>query len=109
MSLESGEPRYKLSPHGKCPESKPVPQFPNRCMHNDFSVVREFVPPKCFVLSVILPMINKEQTCGGAVEYWEFLRFIDISFLMVTVQGPERKNFWSLEPISTRWTPISNY
>jgi hypothetical protein len=45
-------------------------------------------------------MINKEIKFGGVVEYWEFLVFLGIWLLMGTIQGPKRKDFWSLEPIS---------
>jgi hypothetical protein len=60
----------------------------------------EILFPKAFVLEVILPMVNKEIKYGGDVEYWEFLLFIGIWLLMGIIQGPDRKEFWSLEPIS---------
>jgi hypothetical protein len=51
-------------------------------------------------MDVILPMINKKVKFGGVVEYWEFLVFLRIWLLMGTIQGPERKDFWSMDPIS---------
>jgi hypothetical protein len=43
-------------------------------------------------------MINMEIKSGGLVEYGEFLQFIGIWFLIAKTQGPEWKDFWSLEP-----------
>jgi hypothetical protein len=60
----------------------------------------ELLFPKTFILFVILPMINKEISIGGPVEYGEFLRFIGIWFLMATIQGPHRRDYWSIEPVS---------
>jgi hypothetical protein len=60
----------------------------------------ELLFPKAFILSVIIPMINKGIQSGGPVEYWEFLQFLGLWFLMATIQGPQRTDYWSLEPVS---------
>jgi Transposase IS4 len=60
----------------------------------------EILFPKNYILQVILPMINMNLRYGGAVEYWEFLQWIGIWLLIATIQGPERKDFWSTDPIS---------
>ena len=58
----------------------------------------EVLFPKLFVQSVILPLINTEIGFGGPVEYWEFLRFVGLWFLIATIEGPERRDFWAVEP-----------
>ena len=59
----------------------------------------ELLFPMNYVKSVILPLINKEIN-GAPVEYWEFLVFLGIWFLMAMIQGPQWKDFWSLNPVS---------
>ena len=49
----------------------------------------ELLFPKAFILSVIIPMINKGIQSGGPVEYLEFLHFLGLWFLMATIQGPQ--------------------
>jgi hypothetical protein len=53
--------------------------------------------PKLFVQSIILPQINKEIQFGVTVEYWEFFQFIGLWFLIATIEGPERRDFWAVE------------
>jgi hypothetical protein len=60
----------------------------------------ELLFPKPFILSVIIPIINKEIQSKGAVEYGEFLQFLGLWLLKATIQGPQRTDFWSLEPVS---------
>ena len=54
--------------------------------------------PKMFVINTILAQMNKEIQ-GAAVQYGEFLRWLGLWFLLATIQGPSRRDFWSSMPI----------
>jgi len=54
--------------------------------------------PKDFVLEVALTEMNK-VIIGEPVQYGEFLRWLGLWFLMATVVGPRRRDFWSSPPI----------
>lgn len=54
--------------------------------------------PTSYVKEVMLPTINKSTTLG-TMQYGEFLRWIGLWFLMATVQGPSRIEFWRKESV----------
>ncbi len=54
--------------------------------------------PKSFVEEVILTETNKELK-QGVLTYGEFLRWLGLWFLMATIQGPERADFWKLTEV----------
>ena len=59
----------------------------------------ELLFPKEYILEVILPETNKSLQ-GKDVSYGEFLRFLGIWFLMATLQGFQRRDFWSSKTIT---------
>jgi Transposase IS4 len=54
--------------------------------------------PKQFVTDTILPVMNRNAQLG-MIQYGEFLRWLGIWFLMATIQGPARYEFWKKDPI----------
>ena len=45
--------------------------------------------------------MNKNLPDGEKnVTYGEFLKFLELRFLMATVQGPQYRDYWSEQPIS---------
>ena len=52
---------------------------------------------KSFILSTIIPKMNENWGGGGGggVTYGEFLHWLGLWFLMGTIVGPQRHNFWS--------------
>lgn len=59
----------------------------------------ELLFPVSYIKDVMLPLINA-QTELGEVFYGEFLRWLGLWFLMATIQGPSRIDFWRKDPIS---------
>ena len=59
----------------------------------------ELLFPKEFIKNIILPQINDEIN-GIAVSYGEYLRWIGLWFLMATLEGPSRRDFWSVTEIN---------
>jgi len=53
--------------------------------------------PVQYIKTVMLPEMNKKLE--HAVTYGEFLRWIGLWFLMATIQGPARNDFWSTCPV----------
>ena len=53
----------------------------------------ELLFPKKFLTDILLPNINKKVT--PSVNYGELLRWLGMWFLMATIQGPRRRDFWS--------------
>ena len=53
---------------------------------------------KPFIIEVIIPETNKrmKQDRHRPVTYGEFLRWLGLWFLMATITGPDRSDFWSL-------------
>jgi Transposase IS4 len=66
--------------------------------HPDLVHLFELFFPKKFVEDVVLPNLN--ERVERPVRYGEFLRFIGIFFLIATVEGPHRRDFWSLDPVT---------
>ena len=58
----------------------------------------EMLFPKEFVQQTILVETNKEIV-GEPVQYGEFLRWLGFWFLMATLVGPRRRDFWSSAPV----------
>jgi hypothetical protein len=58
----------------------------------------EMLFPKEFVQQTILVETNKEIV-GEPVQYGEFLRWLGLWFLMATLVGPRRRDFWSSMPV----------
>lgn len=59
----------------------------------------EILFPKTFLIDVILINVNKNVVLGE-VMYGEFLRFLGIWFLIATIEGPSRRDFFSSSLIS---------
>ena len=57
----------------------------------------ELLFPKQYLTNVLIPLVNK--TLSTAMDYGEFLRWLGIWFLMATIQGPHRREFWSSKNI----------
>jgi hypothetical protein len=55
--------------------------------------------PQQFVKDTMIPEMNKLVRLGS-IHYGEFLRWIGLWFLMATIQGPARHEFWKLDPIN---------
>ena len=55
--------------------------------------------PKAFLMDVILVNINKNHT-EAKVTYGELIRWIGIWFLMSTITGPQRHEFWQTCDVS---------
>ena len=55
---------------------------------------------KSFIQSTIIPKTNENLGGKGKVTYGEFLHWLGLWFLMGTVIGPQRHNFWSVAPIT---------
>ena len=53
---------------------------------------------KDFITNVILVETNKKLS-ENPVEYGEFLKWIGLWLLMATIQGPQRRDFWSMAPV----------
>ena len=61
----------------------------------------ELMVPMHYFVTVILPTMNKNLPDGEKkITYGEFLKFLDLQFLMATVQGPQYRDYWSEQPIS---------
>jgi len=58
----------------------------------------EMMFPKEFVQQTILIEMNK-VIVGEPVQYGEFLRWLGLWFLMATLVGPRRRDFWSSAPV----------
>lgn len=58
--------------------------------------------PVLHINTVMLPLMN--DVLQPSVTYGEFLRWLGLWFLMATIQGPARKDFWSTAPIDP-WSP----
>jgi Transposase IS4 len=54
--------------------------------------------PKQYVIEVMIPEMNN-KTELGPIQYGEFLRWLGIWFLIATIQGPSRVEFWRKESI----------
>eukprot|EP00980_Cylindrotheca_fusiformis_P024084 scaffold11524_cov91-Cylindrotheca_fusiformis.AAC.3 len=50
---------------------------------------------KDFLQNTILANINERLEGENSLTYGEFLRWLGIWFLMATIQGPQRRDFWS--------------
>ena len=55
---------------------------------------------KSFIQSIIIPKTNANLGGKGKVSYGKFLRWLGLWFLMGTIVGPQRHDFWSVAPIT---------
>ena len=85
---------------GICPrrergQNNTRPQLPNveRDVRPSLVKLFELLFPVWFIKNVMLPEMNK--TLQPAVTYGEFLRWLGLWFLMATIHGPQRREFWS--------------
>ena len=78
-------------------ESKATLNFPSSFSPTLVDIFNLLFPKK-FVEDVILVQTNKELKLG-ALTYGEFLRWLGLWFLMATIQGPERSEFWKLAEV----------
>jgi Transposase IS4 len=59
----------------------------------------EFLFPKEYLINVILNRIN-DNISDGKVSYGEFLRWIGCWYIMATITGPQRHEYWKQADIS---------
>ena len=64
--------------------------------------------PKKFVQEVIIPEINK-SIIGQPLQYGEFLQWIGLQLMMATLQGFQRRDFWSLKKINSYKTALIRF
>jgi len=76
------------------------PKLPNIPRDTQPSLVKlfEILFPVGFIKRVMIPMMNRELS--PPIDYGEFLRWLGIWFLMATIQGPQRRDFWSTAEVS---------
>ena len=55
---------------------------------------------KLYLQDVIIPKTNDAMSLCEKLTYGEFLHWLGLGFLMATIIGPQRHEFWSLSPIS---------
>ena len=60
----------------------------------------EMFLPKTFIQTVILPQTNKNLK-GKPLLYGEFLQWIGLMLMTATLQGFQRRDFWSMQQIDT--------
>jgi Transposase IS4 len=86
--------RRKIGSHNK----RPTVLFPASMTPSVFDIF-ELLIPKVFITDTMLPQMN-ERVELGKVNYGEFMRWLGLWFLMATIQGPTRAEFWKKEGIS---------
>jgi hypothetical protein len=52
--------------------------------------------PKEYLTNVLLPEINSKPDVSQPVTIGEFIRWLGLWFLMSTIQGPSREDYWRL-------------
>ena len=77
--------------------TKPSLEFPRDVQPTKVQLF-ELLFPKDYVIEVFLPTINA-QLEKDLVTYGKYLRWVGLWYLMATIQGPKRCNFWSGSPI----------
>lgn len=92
------------SDNGTCPRKMAGARDTNAAINFPFGLTPSLVHlfemffMKTFLKDVILSNINTKIK-GDVVTYGEFLRWIGMWFLMATIQGPQRRDFWATSPI----------
>ena len=74
----------------------------NLCLFEAFSF-------KDYIKNTIIPTTNKNLEGTGAipVHYGEFLRWVGLWLLMLTMIGPQHHQFWAMHPIDAfKGTPL---
>jgi len=71
------------------------PSLPSQSRHYKPTRIQlwEMLFPKQFIIDVILKLVNKTIK-SGEVSYGEFLRFLGVFFMMSTIVGPARRDFF---------------
>jgi hypothetical protein len=77
---------------------KPKITFPASFTPTMFDLF-ESLFPKAYVTEVMLPLMNEKVQLGELL-YGEFIRWIGLWFLIATIQGPVRLDFWRKEPVN---------
>jgi len=72
--------------------------LPSDGAHPGLVKLFELLFPIHFLQHHIIATMNKDL--GHPVEHWEFLVFLGLWLLMATIQGPQRRDFWSKKPVS---------
>lgn len=75
----------------------PTINFPKVIKPSRIDLFEMFFPKK-FLVDVILVHVNNNNKLGK-VEYGEFLRWLGLWFIMSTIEGPNRRDFWSMDVI----------
>lgn len=72
------------------------PKMPRSDFKEEFNLFWQFFP-KDYIVNVVLPATNKNLT--KELKIGEFSRWLGLVFLMSTIEGCERRDFWSEEEI----------
>jgi hypothetical protein len=59
----------------------------------------ELLFPKEYVNDTILHLVNKNIDSEKTVTYGEFIRWLGCWFLMATIEGPQRQEFWAVSDV----------
>ena len=77
------------------------PKFSNFIRQTpDFIELFELLFPKQYLMDVLLTNINKNIGTDSLVSYGELLIWFGCWFLIATITGPQRQDFWSSENVS---------
>ena len=68
------------------------------CVQPSILQLFEILLFKPFITSVIVPRMN-ESIHGEETYYGEFLVFLGLWLMMATIQGPTRRDYWSVRPV----------
>ena len=78
-------------------DSKPTLSFSRNIRPSRLQLF-ELLFPKFFITDTIIPQINREIK-GSLLQYGEYLLWLGLWFLMATLEGPSRRDFWSIGEI----------